>query len=174
MHVCVPQRSGPLALSEVLEPYFVPPFLRALVDPPGSEPIAVIVIHPLPARFVNLAGIPVALDTAHRDAAIGQIRSLIDGDLAAGRSVVVLGDLNTTEREPAYLDFSAGMRDAHQDAGDGPGFTWGPGRLGFLPFGLVRIDYIFATPDFAAQQSTVDCNLRSDHCRVEATFVRTI
>ncbi len=38
-HVCVPQRSGPLTLSEVLEPYFVPPFLRALVDPPGSEPM---------------------------------------------------------------------------------------------------------------------------------------
>ena len=148
-----------------------PPFMRALVDPPGSDPFAVFVVHPLPARFVTLAGLPVAIDTARRDAAIEHIRSVIDADLAVGRSILVLGDLNATEREPAYLDFSAGLRDAHLDAGIGPGFTWGPGRLGFLPFGLLRIDYILATPDFAAQRSNVDCSLRSDHCRLEAAFV---
>jgi endonuclease/exonuclease/phosphatase family metal-dependent hydrolase len=149
-----------------------PPFIRALIDPPDADPFTVIVVHPLPARFVTVARLPIALDTARRDAAIARIRSMIDVELAAGRSVVVLGDLNTTEREPAYADLTAGLRDAHLDAGIGPGFSWRPPQLRSLPFGLLRIDYILATPDFAAQASSVDCALPSDHCRLEATFVR--
>lgn len=149
-----------------------PPFIRALVDPPESDPVAVFVVHPLPARFVTLARLPIALDTAGRDAAIASIRSLIDLDLAAGRSVVVLGDLNTTEREPAYAEFTSGLRDAHLDAGFGPGFSWRPPALRSLPFGLLRIDYILATPDLVARASSVDCQLPSDHCRLEATFYR--
>ena len=149
-----------------------PPFIRALIDPPDSDPFAVIVVHPLPARFVTLARLPIALDTDQRDAAISRIRSVIEVDLAAGRSVVVMGDLNTTEREPAYAEFTSGLRDAHLDAGLGPGFTWRPAQVRSVPLGMLRIDYILATPDFAAASSSVDCALPSDHCRLQATFVR--
>ena len=31
-------------------------------------------------------------------------------DLAADQTVLVMGDLNTTEREPAYADFTAGLQ----------------------------------------------------------------
>ncbi len=65
-------------------------------------------------------------------------------------AVVMLGDLNTTEREPAYSELSAGLRDSHLDAGLGPGLTWGPDRFGFLPFGLLRIDYILVSPQIPA------------------------
>jgi len=151
--------------------YFAePPLLRAVVDPELGDPFAVFVVHPLPARFVTIAGLTVALNTTKRDADIAHIRSLIEADRAAGRPVIVLGDINTTEREPAYAQLTAGMHDAHLEAGIGPGLTWRPPGLRFLPFGLLRIDYVFASPPFAVTSTFVDCGLRSDHCRLEATI----
>jgi vancomycin resistance protein VanJ len=151
--------------------YHDPPLLRAVIKPSLADPIAVFVVHPLPASFVSfLRLLPVALDTTVRDADITFIRSLIDADLAAGRDVIVLGDINTTEREPAYFDLSAGLHDAHLDAGIGPGFTWRPPQLSSLPFGLLRIDYAFASQPFVIDTVFTDCSLPSDHCRLEATI----
>jgi endonuclease/exonuclease/phosphatase family metal-dependent hydrolase len=135
-----------------------------------GDAVAVFVVHPLPARIATLARFPVSLDTRGRDARITMIRSLVDQDLSAGRSVVVLGDVNTTEREPAYAELSEGLRDAHLDAGVGPGFTWRPPALAFLPFGLLRIDYAFVSPQFVVESTFTDCTLSSDHCRLEATI----
>lgn len=150
--------------------YTDPPVLRALVRPTTGVPFAVFVVHPLPARIRTFARIPVALETGKRDADIAFIRSLIDDDMAAGRDVLVLGDINTTEREPAYFDLTRGLRDAHLDTGIGPGFTWGPGQLASLPFGVLRIDYAFSSPGFVFESTFVDCSLPSDHCALEATL----
>lgn len=150
-----------------------PPYVRAVVAPIAGDPIVVYVVHPLPARFVHLGDVPVGIDTSVREAAIALIRQRVEEDIAAQRSVVVLGDINATEREPAYAELSAGLRDAHLDAGVGPGFTWRPSPLAFLPFGLLRIDYVLATPDLAATSSTVDCSLPSDHCRVDVDLAVT-
>jgi vancomycin resistance protein VanJ len=147
-----------------------PPFMRAVVRPSFGDPIVVYVVHPLPARVQTAGGIPFALDTSKRDADITLIRQQIDLDLAAGKSVIVMGDLNTTEREPAYAEISAGMGDAHLDAGVGPGLTWRPESLAFLPFGLLRIDYIFVSPGLHADTVFVDCFDGSDHCAVKATI----
>ena len=75
-----------------------------------------------------------------------------------------MGDLNTTEREPAYADFTAGLHDAHLDAGIGPGLTWRPDELKSLPFGLFRIDYVLSSPDLVANRTAVYCTTLSDHC----------
>lgn len=147
-----------------------PPMIRAVVAPEVGDPFVVFVIHPLPADFGTIAGIPVSIETTERDTEISYLRSLIDQDLDAGRSVIVMGDINTTEREPAYADLSAGLIDAHRDAGLGPGLTWRPDDLAFLPFGLLRIDYVFASPPFVIWSTFTDCSLRSDHCRLEATI----
>ena len=98
------------------------------------------------------------------------MRAAIDADLAAGQSVIVMGDLNTTEREPAYTDFTAGLNDAHLDAGIGPGLTWRPDELKSLPFGVFRIDYVLSSPDLVANRTAVDCTALSDHCLVAAAF----
>lgn len=147
-----------------------PPMIRALIAPDFMQPIAVFVVHPLPGNFDTIAGIPFSLDTEKRDADIALIRSLVGQDLGAGRAVIVLGDINTTEREPAYADLSAGLHDAQLDAGLGPGLTWRPPSLSHLPFGLLRIDYVFASTPLVVTSSFVDCGLPSDHCRLEATI----
>lgn len=150
-----------------------PPYMRAVIDPVAGDPIVVYVVHPLPARFVHLGDVPLGIDTTVREHAIALIRRRVEEDIAARRSVVVLGDINATERDPAYAELSAGLRDAHLDAGVGPGFTWRPSPLAFLPFGLLRIDYVLVTPDLVPTSSTVDCSLPSDHCRVDVDLAVT-
>jgi len=147
--------------------------LRAVVGPPAAEPIVVYVVHPPLGRIVYLGNVPVSVDFAVRDVAIARLRARVEVDIAHERSVVVLGDFNTTERERAYAQLSAGLRDAHLDAGLGPGLTWRPDPLSFLPFGMLRIDYVLSTPDLVATSSTVDCSLRSDHCRVDVDLTMT-
>ena len=147
-----------------------PTYIRAVVQPPTLDrPLVVYVVHPLPPDFKTGSGLP-TLDTQQRSADQATMRALIEADLAAGQSVLVMGDLNTTEREPAYADFTRGLHDAHLDAGTGPGLTWRPDELKALPFGLIRIDYVLTTPDLVALSSTVNCTDLSDHCQVTATL----
>lgn len=148
-----------------------PAFLRAVVDLPGARaPLVVYVVHPDPPEIRTISRLPVALETTTRDSALVAIRASVEVDITAGRSVLIAGDFNTTEREPAYAHFVRGLRDAHLDAGIGPGFTWRPVSLDGLPFGLVRIDYLLTTPDLAAVTTHVVCNELSDHCLLEAGF----
>jgi len=150
-----------------------PPLMRAVVQPDGRQPLTVFVGHPLPARIHMLAGlVPVGLDATVRDEKIQFIRTLVERDLAAGQSVLVIGDFNVTSREPAYATLAAGLRDAHLEAGLGPGFTWRPPRLAGVPMGLLRIDYILASADFRVSSAHADCAEQSDHCRVSAVVWR--
>ncbi len=148
-----------------------PSYIRALVQPTGLDhPLVVYVVHPQSPQITGPAGLPLSIDTQQRSADQSVMRSLIEADLAAGQTVLVMGDLNTTEREPAYGDFTAGLRDAHLDAGTGPGLAWRPDELKALPFGLFRIDYILTSPDLQAVSSTVRCTDLSDHCLISATL----
>jgi endonuclease/exonuclease/phosphatase (EEP) superfamily protein YafD len=149
-----------------------PPLLRAVVATTSTERLSVFVGHPLPARIQGVARVPVALDATERDADISFIRSLVDVELAAGRGVIVLGDFNVTEREPAYADLAAGLRDAHLDSGVGPGLTWRPPALRALPFGLLRIDYVLSSPRLKSVATHVDCSAPSDHCVIAARLVQ--
>lgn len=148
-----------------------PTYIRALVQPTGLDrPLIVYVVHPLPPEITGPGPLPISFDTRQRTLDQSAMRALIQADLAAGQTVVVMGDLNTTEREPAYADFTAGLRDAHLDAGVGPGLTWRPDELKSLPFGLFRIDYVLTSPDLVALSSSVNCTDLSDHCQVAATL----
>jgi endonuclease/exonuclease/phosphatase family metal-dependent hydrolase len=144
-----------------------PPFMRAVVSVPDNSPTVVYVVHPLPGRFQSVLDVPVSLDTTMRDEGIATIRSMVAADLDAQRSVVVMGDINTTPREPAYVDLSMGMFDA-RSAGSWPGLTWRLDPFKDLPFGLLRIDYVLSN----GRPSTygVRCTPLSDHCIVSATI----
>ncbi len=144
-----------------------PPFLRAVVQPPQTDSIVVYAVHAPLARLLTAGSVSYGVDFTVRDKAISLIRARVDADVASGQTVIVLGDFNTTERERAYQVISSGLRDSHLDAGIGPGLTWRPPPMDFLPLGMLRIDYVFSTADLQPVSSTVDCSLPSDHCAVD-------
>jgi endonuclease/exonuclease/phosphatase family metal-dependent hydrolase len=123
------------------------PVLRATVDIDGT-PVSVIEAH---------ATNP--LTSSGRDAELGRIRELILSQQAAGLPVVLAGDLNTNDFEPAFWSLSEGL--VHVASGA----TWGPDPNGPA---LLRIDHILTTPDLAPTDGTVDCDASgSDHCLLE-------
>jgi endonuclease/exonuclease/phosphatase family metal-dependent hydrolase len=145
-----------------------PPAMRAVVQPPGGEPTVVFVVHPLPGIFQTILHVPTGIDTQQRDEGLAQIRAAVDDDLAAGRRVIVLGDINTTDREPGYAVVATGLNDARVQAGSWPGLTWRPDALRGLPFGLLRIDYVFTS--MTPLSYGVRCTQLSDHCIISATL----
>lgn len=85
--------------------------------------------------------------------------------------MLVLGDLNVTDREPGYVEFSVALRDAHLEVGLGPGSTWRPGRLADLPLGVLRIDYVLTGGAARPLSIAADCMPDGgDHCLLEATI----
>jgi endonuclease/exonuclease/phosphatase (EEP) superfamily protein YafD len=166
---------GLLSRYPILESKFTrdPPLLRAVIAPSeGDPPITVFVAHPF-LDGIDVIGLVPDIGTSRRDADISLVRDAIDVDLAAGNDVLVLGDFNVTEREPAYAELTSGLHDAQREAGFGLGLTWRPARLESLPFGLLRIDYLLASAGFVATEAGPDCTPRgSDHCLVKATFAR--
>ncbi len=133
----------------------------------GNQELHVVNGHPSRGKF----GLPHLYDTSGRDAQITEIRSLINQLLARDEPLIVLGDFNITEREPMYRMLTANLQDSHALVGHGPGHTWRHPRIDWLPFGLLRIDYILSSSHLAPLSVTPDCKLYgSDHCPVRAWF----
>ena len=148
-----------------------PPIMSASVTPEVGRTVDVIVAHPyrgvlVPGRF----GLP-TYDATIRDRAIGSVRRAIDPLLASGAPLVLLGDFNTVDRELGYGELSAGLTDAQHAVGLGPGLTWRPEEIQWLPFGLLRIDDVFSANGLVPLDIGPDCTPRgSDHCIVHATL----
>ncbi len=149
-----------------------PPLIRARLDAGGGRSFQVVVAHPV-AGVIPVLGplpIPTGFDPSKRDAEIAAMRAVVDPLLAAGDPLVLVGDFNTTDREPAYAEISRGMIDLQHAVGFGPGATWRPDPVKWLPFGLLRIDMVFAANGVAPIAISPDCTPRgSDHCVVRAT-----
>lgn len=154
----------------------MPHTVWARLDLRGGREMVVVNAHPLPGAIRTLDGLPVPVpvgyDVSERDLAIGRLRAeLVDPLLADGERVVLVGDFNTTVREPAFAELSAGLVDVHASVGLGPGSTWRPDRLEWLPFGVLRIDHMFAGPGIRPQGISTDCTPRgSDHCIVDSVL----
>ncbi len=132
----------------------------------NGQPLTVVNAHPVPP-LIQVDGCRLAFcyNTGIRDQQISAIRAFVD-DLQArtGDPLIVAGDMNVTERERAYVDLAAGLRDAHRVAGVGFGFSWRP-RAITLPFALIRIDYMFTNDAVHPLAFHTDCTFRgSDHC----------
>jgi vancomycin resistance protein VanJ len=148
-----------------------PPHILAEIELPDGVTVVTMAAHPLPPRFELLAGVlSLGYQAAGRDHDLAHLRSMLDHHLVAGRAVLVLADLNVTDREPAYADFSAGLVDAHRAAGVGPGSTWRPMRLSALPLGILRIDYVLTGGPLRPIAVSTECSaLTGDHCILWAT-----
>ncbi len=129
--------------------------------------LTVINTHPFPPRYQvwSAVSIPLDYDATTRDADLVRIRDRVAAAIADGRAVLLVGDFNLTDREPGYVDLAGGLWDAHREVGQGPGSTWRPSRLEFLPFGILRIDHLFGGPGTRPISIGEDCTpRRTDHC----------
>jgi vancomycin resistance protein VanJ len=145
----------------------VNPVVQAVVLELPNRDLTIVNAHPFPPRYRvwNVLPLPFAYDPSQRDADILRIRETVDRVIAAGRAVLVVGDYNLTDREPAFEDLSRGLWDAHEEVGLGTGSTWRPSRLEFLPMGVLRIDHFLGGPGTRPLDVREDCTPRgSDHC----------
>ena len=130
--------------------------------------IHVIVAHPNHADIGTLTRLrlPVGYDPSARDGEIAAVRERIDAALGAGDRLLVLGDFNTAPSEAEYGVLARGLRDTHREVGEGPGWTWRPSRIDFLPFGFLRIDLQLTAGAIRPATTSIDCSLPGDHCRL--------
>jgi endonuclease/exonuclease/phosphatase (EEP) superfamily protein YafD len=145
----------------------VNPVVQAVVLDLPNRDLTIVNAHPFPPRYRvwNVLPLPFAYDPSQRDADIRRIREPVDRAIADGRPVLVVGDYNLTDREPAFEDLSRGLWDAHEEVGLGIGSTWRPSRLEFLPLGVLRIDHFLGGPGTRPLDVREDCTPRgSDHC----------
>jgi vancomycin resistance protein VanJ len=167
-------RTGPYGLA-VLSHYPIsdvvstdwPACLDLLVEAPQGK-VHVIVAHPNHAAIETATRLqlPIGYDPSWRDAQIAVVRTRIDSDLAAGDRLLVLGDFNTAPSEAEYGTLTRGLRDTHVEVGEGPGWTWRPSRIDFLPFGFLRIDLQLTAGAIRPASTSIDCSLPGDHCRL--------
>ncbi|MDQ3706059.1 MAG: endonuclease/exonuclease/phosphatase family protein [Chloroflexota bacterium] len=135
----------------------------------GGRVLNVQVVHPAPAG--RRCRLPLCYDSALRDARLSAIRTYIEPAVLRGEAVLLVGDFNTTEREPGYWDVSRGLQDGFKAVGVGAGNTWGPPWLRNRGLALLRIDYIFSGPNLRPLQFEVDCKSKSsDHCALMGKF----
>jgi len=112
-----------------------------------------------------------------------QARTLAEYARRRRTPLVFVGDLNATDQNGAYTLVAEEMRDSWREAGRGFGHTFPgqPGRqvggsrptiLGVpAPLWLIRIDFIFHSPDLVALEAkTAPYYGRSDHRGVLATL----
>ena len=146
-------------------PSLAPPYIQATVALPGERELTVVTAHPLPPRMGLLGILPRRYETGQRDEDLRTIRALVEPALADGRAVVLLGDLNVTDREPGYAELTRGLTDAHLAIGWGPGSTWRPLEFRPLPFGILRIDYLLTGGAARPLALSTDCpGSPADHC----------
>lgn len=148
----------------------MPRLMWATLDVNGTA-ITVINAHPQPPR---LSGATCRLmhcyNQGPRDGQISRMRAFIEERMAGGEPLLVLGDMNVTEREAAYRELAAGLVDAHRATGVGLGNTWRPSFVR-RPLAAIRIDYMFSHGPIAPVALTSDCAWRgSDHCLLFGTY----
>lgn len=150
----------------------IPRVIWARLDVGLGRNIVVVVAHPPPGRTCSRYTFPHGCyDTSTRDKQLATINAFVQPYLQAGDPLLLIGDFNVTEREPAYIDISKGLLDAHRTIGTGIGATWAPGHISSQLFPLLRIDYQFSSPNVTPLSIAVDCsNHGSDHCIATGQF----
>lgn len=150
-----------------------PQVMWARLEVGMGQVLTVVVAHPSPA---NTCGgeysVPRCYDTALRDARLQSIKAFIQPMLERDEAVLLMGDFNVTEREPAYKDLAAGLQDLQKAVGTGTGNTWRPPRFMSISMAILRIDYQLTSPGITPLSASVDCTPRgSDHCTLKGEYL---
>lgn len=142
-----------------------PRVLWARLDLGGGRSVLVVNAHPVN----GFARARTELSPVRRDAQLGALNRLAAQLRDRADGVVVLGDMNVTDREPAYRELTDGLRDVSREAGSRTP-TWRPPRLArisVLP-PLLRIDYVLTSAQLVPLSSATTCVTSSDHCLLSA------
>ena len=131
---------------------------RVVLDLDG-ESIHLFSVHLQPPQLAVRRGgarflVPAGYDTTTQDQEMARLLEELD---ALEGKVVVVGDFNMTDQATGYLELTRVLRDAHREAGWGFGHTFPDREALFVatPFPLMRIDYVFHSPDLTARRSYV-------------------
>jgi vancomycin resistance protein VanJ len=164
---------GILSRMPILKPTFQldPIVQQATLDLGDGRRLGVVNAHPFHAEIETFGRthLPVGMDPSRRNDDLAAVHARIDELLGQGLPVVMLGDLNTATSEPAFDQFTSGLRDIHREVGFGPGWTWRPIKFEFLGIGLIAIDHIIVSPGVAPLSISGECPAIGDHCLIEAT-----
>lgn len=136
---------------------------RRILEKRGALWVAV----SLPGRELNIITTHLGLNRQER---LAQTEALLGskwlGSDACRTPLILCGDLNTQPWSSVYRRFSAALCDAHGSS-PGPKLTW-PSRVP-----LIRLDYLFHSPDIAIREIRVHrtalTRQASDHLPVVAT-----
>jgi len=126
-------------------------------------PLRVIVAHPVPPTVAWPRGVPqYSIRNSDDIHALAKLAS-------SGEPTLLIGDFNLVDQSDDYRALrAAGLHDAFREAGWGLGVTW-PLRSYLPP--LMRIDYVWTTPEFTATSTWVGGDAGSDHLPVLADLV---
>ncbi len=150
----------PILEGEQLHGHPERPDLRATLDVEGLT-LQVAVVHPEPPRLARRGLQP----RTHTGLQLDRLVALLDHELP----LVLLGDFNMTRFQAQYRRVAAaGLVDAFLAAGRGLGRTFPlrRGRLRLLP--VLRLDYIWLSPQLEALAARVGSDAGSDHLPVLA------
>ena len=138
----------------------------------GGQTVTIISLH-LQAPAVSshhsraLLGLPV-ITNYDASAPNREIDRLLAGVQKIDGPLIIMGDFNTSDREPRYAKLAAVLHDAFRETNWGLGFTF-PDHKRFgpvtLPFPLIRIDYVWSKGGALPAAAHVECNnTGADHC----------
>ncbi|GHO51935.1 endonuclease/exonuclease/phosphatase family protein [Ktedonobacter robiniae] len=145
----------------------IPRILWARLDLGHGQTLFVVNAHPI-SSINTVYGC--LFCPQRRDSQIKALHQFLQPFIQHGERLLLLGDMNTTDREPAYQDLSAGLQDTHLLVGKGSGHSWGIRGLNQY-WAFLRIDYMFVTPKVKPLSLDTDCTSRgSDHCVLIGKF----
>lgn len=174
---------------QVLEPRPAPGGLGILSRYPLEHVEALPGVHALQAHL-TIAGQSLVFINAHPSAPTGRIEvplpftqmripsfdpsrrdreleHLLEQVRTSQETLIVAGDLNTSDREYMYQRFDALLHDAYAETRGGLGYTFPNSPRWWLP--RVRIDYIWARGNMLPVDAQISCEARgSDHCMLIA------
>lgn len=141
-----------------------------------TQNIEIINVHPhiphIYTRYFRTIKLPTGLDIAPQRDTFDELLKRIQ---LRTSPLLVLGDLNTTERQQPYAELRPYLNDAFREAGWGLGLTYPQQyHLGLLLVpAFMRLDYIFYSAEWKAQASWTHTAPGSDHAYVVADLVLT-
>jgi endonuclease/exonuclease/phosphatase family metal-dependent hydrolase len=158
---------GIIQEDETRKTWDIPRVLWARLDVGQGHTLMVVNAHPISA-FNTVYGCTFCPE--RRDRQIKALQEFLQPFITQGEQILLLGDMNTTDREPAYRDLAANLKDTHLAVGYGSGHSWGIRGLNKF-WALIRIDYMFVTPNVTPLALETDCTSRgSDHCVLTGRF----